>query len=454
MLNFEHRTGPFPEGPPVYPRRDIPNWYRDAKLGFFVHWGLFTVPAWAETGRESVPIEDAYAHHQYAEWYGNTVRIPNSPARRRHEECYGVGVSYEDLADRWGTGDFDPAELVNNLAAVGGRYLIPTTKHHDGFCLWNTTTTGFNSVARGPRRDLVAELHAAARQVGLKYGVYFSGALDWHVSDFPPIESDRDLFRFRRNDTAFADYAAAQLSELIERFQPDVLWNDIEWPDSGKGEDEFGLAALLRRYFDAIPEGVINDRWGIPHHGFLTREYSFVPDILAEPWEATRGLGRSFGYNQAEGSEDSLSGAELIRLLVDVVSKNGNLLLNVGPTMFGEIPDIQRAALEVLGGWIQVNGAAIYGTRPWLRHGDQLPGSPTGYTAGEGIVNVFALQPDAGMITLPEELRGRSVRWLSSEAAPANEAADSIGAETGGLPIPESLRATPVAVATVTGTRR
>ncbi len=206
--------------------------------------------------------------------------------------------------------------------------------------------------------------------------MYYSGALDWHVSDFPPIESDTDLFRFRRNDAHFSRYAAAQLEELVERFAPDVLWNDIEWPDGGKGTEEYAVAALLQRYFDAVPDGVVNDRWGVPYHGFLTREYTDIPDIIPEPWESTRGLGYSFGFNQAEDERHSLSGAALIRLLVDVVAKNGNLLINVGPAADGSIPALQRKAMQELGSWLAVNGAAIYGTRPWTRMGSARGSSP------------------------------------------------------------------------------
>lgn len=146
-----------------------------------------------------------------------------------------------------------------------------------------------------------------------------------------------------------------------------MLWNDIEWPDGGKGREEYGVAALLERYLTAVPDGVVNDRWGVPYHGFLTREYSYVADVQEQVWESTRGLGFSFGYNQAEDDRHSLSGAELIRLFVDVVAKNGNLLINAGPRADGSIPDLQLAAMRELGAWLRVNGAAVYGTRPWLR---------------------------------------------------------------------------------------
>ena len=444
MLNFETRTGPdFGAGAPSYPEPRVPQWYRDAKLGFFIHWGLYSVPAWATThGPGGVPVEDAYTHHQYAEWYGNTVRIAGSPTWERHQRVFGVGTSYEDLADLWRAEAFDADAFVAELVGAGARYVIPTTKHHEGFCLWDTASTGFNAARRGPRRDLVRELHDATRAAGARFGVYYSGALDWHVSDFPPIESDTDLFRFRRNDRQFARYSAEQLEELVARFAPDVLWNDIEWPDGGKDADEHSLAELFRRYFAAVPDGVINDRWGVPYHGFLTREYSHVPDIMADPWEATRGLGFSFGFNQDEDDSHSMSGAALIRLLVDVVSKNGNLLINVGPRADGSIPELQLAAMRELGAWLRTNGGAVYGTRPWLRAGEAT-GAPRAYTTTDAAVHVHALDPSTGRLELPTELDGRAATWAGGAEA---EIESRDGAAV--LLIPEALRAEPVAVAT------
>ncbi|MDP3951357.1 alpha-L-fucosidase [Microbacterium sp.] len=447
MLNFEKRTGPdLGSAAPTYPSNAVPEWFRDAKLGFFVHWGLYSVPAWAVAHPEGgVPTEDSYAWHQYAEWYGNTVRITESPTWQRHQELYGPGRSYEDLADLWDASAFDADAFVGELVGAGAKYIIPTTKHHEGFCLWDTQTTGFNSAARGPRRDLISEFHDAARRAGARFGVYYSGALDWHVSDFPPIESDTDLFRFRRNDDAFARYSAAQLDELIQRFSPDVLWNDIEWPDGGKGRDDHAVAALLSRYFDAKPDGVVNDRWGVPYHGYLTREYTHVDEILPEPWESTRGLGYSFGFNQAEDDSHTLSGPELIRMLVDVVSKNGNLLINVGPAADGSIPELQRATMRELGAWLSVNGEAVYGTRPWIRFGEEI-GAPRRYTQSDAGVHVHALDPGVGELALPAELASaREARWADGAAVDVSARQDG----TSIVAIPDALRAQPVAVFTV-----
>ncbi len=448
-MNFETRTGPdLGADAPTYPPMDVPEWYRDAKLGFFVHWGLYSLPAWAPPHPPGgVPVEDAYAHHQYAEWYANTVRIAGSPTWRRHQELYGPGRTYEDLADDWDVTGFDADAFVAELVAAGARYVVPTTKHHDGFCLWDSATTTFTAPRRGPGRDLIAELHDATRRRDTRFGVYFSGALDWHVSDFPPIESDTDLFRFRRADEWFSRYAAAQVDELIERFHPDLLWNDIEWPDGGKGGDEYGVAALFRRYLDAVPDGAVNDRWGVPRHGFLTREYTHVPDILDRPWESTRGLGYSFGFNQAEGDEHSLSGTALVRLLVDVVSKNGNLLLNVGPRADGSIPDLQRAAMRELGAWLQRDGDAIYSTRPWLRAGEPV-GVPRAYTQSATTVNAIVLDPASGVVELPGDLAGDVLPWSDGSSAVVRTWPD--GARE--VELPERLRGEPavaVRIATV-----
>ncbi|MGC4151605.1 MAG: alpha-L-fucosidase [Propionicimonas sp.] len=438
MLNFDTRTGPdFGSEAPTYPGNAAPQWYRDAKLGFFIHWGLYSVPAWA-TRHTGVPVEDAFTHHQYAEWYGNTVRITGSPTWQHHQDTFGTGTSYEDLADLWQLPDFDASAFVGDLVRAGARYIIPTTKHHEGFCLWDTATTRFNSLNRGPRRDLVAEFHHAARAAGVRFGVYFSGGLDWHVSDFPPIESEVDLFRYRRHDERFARYSTAQLEELIERFSPEILWNDIEWPDGGKGREEYALAAVLGRYFERVPTGVVNDRWGIPYRGFLTREYSHVEEVQSVPWESTRGLGRSFGYNQAESEDDSLSGAEVIRLLVDVVSKNGNLLLNVGPRADGSIPDLQRTAIDQLGAWMRQNGAAIYGTRPWIRSQEPV-GAPVRYTTSAGRLHIHALDPATGLLPLPAEADAGRARWADGSPIELSDAA---------AVIPQALRGSPVAVLT------
>ncbi|MDJ0358164.1 alpha-L-fucosidase [Paenarthrobacter sp. PH39-S1] len=434
MINFEDRVGPdFGANAPNYPEWEFPQWLEDAKFGIFVHWGLYSVPAWAETGHASMPVEDAYRDHQYAEWYGNTVRLDGSSAQKYQRSTFGAGSSYEDLADVWKAESFDAAGCIDLFRRAGAKYVVPTTKHHDGFCLWNTDTTPFNSAVRGPKRDLVEEFATASRGAGLRFGCYFSGALDWHVSDFPAINSDPDIFRLRRKDEHFARYSYGQVHELVERFAPDILWNDIEWPDAGKSNAEFGLAALFDEYRAAVPDGIVNDRWGVPSHGYLTREYSDIGGLSGQHWESCRGLGRSFGFNQQETDADVLSVPELVHHLVSVVSRNGNFLLNIGLAADGTVPERYRQRLLGLGQWLSINGEAIYGTRPW--QGTMAPEQQAHYavTVGAGASYLSVLTPGAELPSAPLDTSGGV--WLG--------AAEN---GTGGVRVPAALAAEPVAV--------
>lgn len=431
MITFEDRTGPLPDA--TYPTQQVPEWWQEAKLGIFLHWGIYSVPAWAPPGADESHTELGYfTNHRYAEWYANTMRIEGSPTAEHHRAHYGERA-YESFLDDWHAEQFDATALIDRLAGWGARYVVPTSKHHDGCCLWATSTTDFNTVQRGPRRDLMAELSDAARARGLRFGAYYSGALDWHQGHCPPITSTRELFSLRRNDPEFARFCAVQLTELIDRFQPDILWNDIEWPDSGKGDDPDSLAALLRHYFDVVPDGVINDRWGVPFHGFLTREYAET-SVQKEPWEATRGVGRSFGYNRAEDPQFTLTGTEAIRLLVRTVAAGGNLLLNIGPTAEGEVPPEQAAALDQLGAWLRVHGDAVYATRA---HQAEYSDGPVLTTRGpDDTVNVFVLDPSRST-ELPEHLAGAML--LAPDGTRV-----AVGAD--GPELPAALCSEPVAV--------
>lgn len=411
MISFDDRHGPRDAAPASdYPDLTVPDWYRDAKLGIFIHWGLYSVPGWADVAdRSDVTEDNAYARHQYAEWYANTVRIEGSPTRERHQKLFGPGHSYEDFADTWDPIRSSPKAMVNLAVQAGAKYVVPTAKHHDGFCLWDSETTSFTAARRGPGRDLIAKLEHATRAAGLRFGLYYSGALDWHVTDFGPITSHEELFSLRRNDPEFAAFAAAQLRELIEEFSPDILWNDIDWPDAGKYPGPDSLPQLLHEYLEKVPEGMVNDRWGVPVHGVATREYQDIDSVQDEVFEATRGLGLSFGLNNDESIEHAMGGSDVIRLLVDVVSKNGNLLLNIGPRADGTIPPLQRVALEELGAWINRYGEAIYATRPWMHEAVRTPPEGVRFTrgvdgTGQEQLHVLLLDPEAGEVRLSPEV--------------------------------------------------
>ena len=321
-------------------RRPTPQWYRDAPLGFFVHWGPYSVPAWAEDHGELGAEDDWrawFTHNSYAEWYYNTIRIPGSPAAERHRSLYG-SLDYEAFLDMWDPSAFDPASWAGLFKRAGGHYAVLTTKHHDGVTLWDAPGTGSrNTVRRGPRRDLVAAFADAVRGAGLRVGLYYSGGLDWHYRPHPPILSEEDCKDVcRPKDADYARYCYEHARDLIDRYRPDVLWNDIDWPDEGKDFGEHGLGRLLEHFYATRPEGVTNDRYGGVHADFLTSEYQHMGEAEdGAVWENCRGVGLSFGYNRAEGPGQYLSAAAALRHLIDVVSRGGRLLLNVGPRADG-----------------------------------------------------------------------------------------------------------------------
>ena len=364
--------------------REVPEWFLDAKLGFMVSWGAFSVPAWGEPIGELGTIDDWkhwFKHNPYAEWYYNTIRIEGSPAREFHKKNFN-DCDYDDLLDMWKAEKFQPDEWAKLFAYAGAQYIVPLSKHHDGITLWDAPGTGTrNTVHRGPKRDLIGDIATAVRKAGIRFAVYYSGGLDWEVTKTLPAISDNDQHKGlqRPTDAAYSMYAYKHVIDLIDRYKPDVLWNDIEWPDFSKREGEYSLSALFDYYYKEVPHGVVNDRWGKETHSdYETSEYQYMADSEnAAAWENCRGIGLSFGYNQVESEEHSLNTESALRHFLDIVSRGGNFLLNVGPTASGEIPEIQKKVLMGLGDWMAINSGAVYATRaikeipatdmPWVR---------------------------------------------------------------------------------------
>ncbi|MGC0238394.1 alpha-L-fucosidase [Arthrobacter sp. SD76] len=349
--------------------RPTPEWFQNSPFGIFIHWGAYSVPAWAEPIGALGTIDDDrkwFTHNPYAEWYYNTIRIDGSPAQQYHKETYGGG-DYDDFLDQWKAEQFDPADWVELFKFAGADYVVPTTKHHDGIALWDAPGTGErNTVRRGPRKDLIGEIASAVEAKGLKLGLYYSGGLDWHVRPFPPhITSESVHDTARPKDAGYAEYAYNHVVDLVDKYRPHVLWNDIEWPDAGKHFGGHGLGTLFQHFYSTNPEGVVNDRWGATHKDYATSEYEHSSQSESESqWENCRGIGFSFGYNQVEGPEQSLTGKQLARHLTDVVSRGGHFLLNVGPRADGTIPEIQRQALTDLGRWMANAKQYLVGGRP------------------------------------------------------------------------------------------
>lgn len=334
--------------------RPTPQWWKDAKLGIFIHWGLYSVPSWGSKG-------------SYAEWYLKGLQTKGSAREQWHREMYGPDFTYRDFASLFKARNFDPDQWADLFARAGARYVVLTSKHHDGFCLWpNPESNHYNSMETGCERDLVGELAAAIRKTPLRFGLYFS-LYEWDNPLYP------DQFQRYRDQ-----YLHPQFKDLVNRYQPAVIFADGEWDKNSREWGSEDLLAWLYNESPAPDEVVVNDRWGgdtrFKHGGYYSTEYDAAGSdrarqYLERGWEECRGLGRSFGYNRNEDIADYLTKDSLIQLLVQIVSRGGNLLLNVGPTHDGKIPVIMQERLLQLGRWLDINGSAIYGTRTWRTFG-------------------------------------------------------------------------------------
>lgn len=332
-------------------QRPTPTWFSDAKFGVFIHWGVYSVPAWAVKG-------------EYAEWYWQRVMSSEekeAPWREFHRANYGADFDYRDFAPQFRAELFDAARWADLLARSGARYVVPTSKHHDGFALWpsaeasRTWNRPWNAMEIGPRRDLMAELSEAVRRRGLEFGFYFS-LYEW----FNPLwQSDRSRY--------VSEHMIPQFKDVVTRYQPSLIFSDGEWdlPSS-----EWRSEELLAWLFNESPvreNVVVNDRWGKEtrhrHGGYWTTEYAAGLADASHPWEESRGLAFSYAYSRAERIEDYKSARELVLMLVDLVSRGGNLLLDIGPMADGTIPPVMEERLLEIGDWLRVNGEAIYGTR-------------------------------------------------------------------------------------------
>jgi alpha-L-fucosidase len=379
----------------------LPQWYADAKLGIFIHFGLYSVPGWAPLVHpgHDFASPDYIKNNPYAEWYLNAMRIEGSPTQAYHREHYGADYDYYNFAPIFNREikKWNPDAWAKVFRDAGAKYVVLTTKHHDGFTLWPSSTPNpaLPADRQHATRDIVGELTAAVRNQGMRMGLYYSGGYDWTFVP-GPIREPADYQKVKPQSEAYGKYADAQFRELIERYHPAVLWNDIDYPKSGQP------LQLMAEYYNTVPDGVVDDRFGVKHSDFTSPEYETLDKISETKWEECRGLGRSFGYNRAEGEAETIAPDELIYLLVDIVSKNGNLLLDVGPEADGTIPAVQMSRLVALGAWLQQNGEAIYGSQPWTRAvGETAEGIKVRFTRKDSAVYATLLgQPKTNSITL------------------------------------------------------
>ncbi|MCW5942507.1 MAG: alpha-L-fucosidase [Fimbriimonadaceae bacterium] len=362
-----HPSGPFDPEWPSLERYRVPEWYRDAKFGIFIHWGVYAVPAFAN------------------EWYPRNMYKQGTREFEHHVATYGSQASfgYKDFVPRFQAERFDPDAWAELFREAGARYVVPVAEHHDGFAMYETRLSQWNAKAMGPCRDVVGELGRAVRDRGMAFGVSSHRAEHWWFlnggREFPSDVQDAAYADFygpaapeeTQPDAAFLEDWLARCCELVDKFRPQVFWFDwwIEQPAFRpylqrfaayyyNRAAEWGVGVAINYKNEAYPvKAAVFD----VERGQLeeTREHFWQTDtaVAKNSWSHVDGL----EYKTADS---------MVHDLVDIVSKNGCLLLNIGPRADGTIPEEDAAILRTIGSWLATNGEAVYATRPWTVYGE------------------------------------------------------------------------------------
>ncbi|WNJ20078.1 alpha-L-fucosidase [Pontibacter sp. G13] len=368
---------------------EIPEWFADAKFGIFIHWGPYAVPAFGS---------EWYPRRMYE---ADTVRNAkgegkntNNPMYDHHVETYGGPdkFGYKDFIPEFKAENFNANEWLDLFESAGARYIIPVAEHHDGFAMYGSTKTRWNSVDMGPKRDVIGELAEATRARGLKFGAsshfafnwnYYGRKEGWDTND--PEFSDlysRPHEQYTPCDEEFLAHWWDRTTEIIDKYQPDVLWFDFYIDNEEFGPYHPKLAAYYYNRGEEWNRDVVLQTKNFSMESFpegsnvLDIERGRLSKIHKFPWQTDTSVGKnSWGYVTNWKSKTPTT---LIHDLVDIVSKNGCLLLNVGPKADGTIPQDQAEVLLEMGEWLNVNGEAIYETRPWDVFGE----GPTQFASG------------------------------------------------------------------------
>jgi len=311
-------------------------WFREAKYGLFIHWGLYAIPAGEWNGKRSLGI---------GEWIMNRLTIPVR--------------DYEKLASRFNPVKFNADEWVRVAKDAGMKYIVITSKHHDGFAMFKSNASAYNIVDATPfKRDVLKELADAAARQGIRLGFYYSQSQDWHEPngagntwDFGP-DDKKDYDQYLRSK------AEPQVKELLTGYGPVALiWFDT--PRMMTGDRAQRFAAIVRQL---QPATLIDGRLGTEGDYRSTGDNVIPPQVSTDAWEVPATINHTWGYRTDD--TDWKSPGQITFKLVDIVSKGGNYLLNVGPTAEGLIPQPSQDILRTVGKWLQVNGEAVYGAGP------------------------------------------------------------------------------------------
>lgn len=389
-------------------RHVCPKWFEDAKFGVFIDWNLYSVASYATEKKDAAYYPDWYCDFMhYDPGESKDSHLEANGVRSYHEANWGKDFKRDDFIPLFSGRRFDAERLCRFLKDCGARYFVPFLKHHDGFCLWDSSWTRRTSVCRGPRRDFAAEMVAACRVHGLKFGFYFStgeweypflrddGAVEVRTGGLrsgAPWPTDPMEFETRiSGKVAVRDYAheyiIPQAVEFIDRFDPDILWFDGEWDSPwqflGSGE----IAAYFYNQAEGRKEVAVNDRFGLRHElpkehtrqemfanllrchcgDFYTDESGDVADKLNpsrhHAWEECTGISKCYGCHWNESEANVLGEREFLEEFTGVVARGGNLLLLVNLNAEGTIPETEERRLRQIGTWLRKYGEAIYGTR-------------------------------------------------------------------------------------------
>lgn len=328
----------------LFKDREYPQWFSDAKLGIFIHYGLYSVPSYSDK-------------EQYAEWFYKGLISGDSLRINFQKDVFGEDFEYRDYKDLFKAELFDAVEWADLFAKSGAKYILFTSKHHDGYCMWDSEyAKGWSSATTTPNRDFCAELADEVRKRGVKFGLYYS-LTEW----------TNPLYRWTVDTNISIDnyvdkHLIPQFKELVDKFKPAVIFSDGDWDFN---HTSFRSNEMVQYYYDVVgEEGIVNDRWGIGfNHGYATPEYSSGIMDKNRPWAECRGLSRSFALNRNADLETYLTSEDLIKHFARLVAAGGGLTINVGPSADGKIPLLQQERLLDLGKWIEVNQEAIYGSR-------------------------------------------------------------------------------------------